>query len=503
MYTLTLLAQKSGTGETTLAINLAVVAETEARRAVPFDPVPQARLDGACSAVMDTATHPESSVLAPAGATIFSVPVRIGSSPHVRVTEGTSLQFTRPQRIGKEARAPDAHSGIGPEGPSLDGAAIRDGGGRGAERHGLRAAARQPAAEARQRSTRQPLGSGTPARPGDGAGAGVSNGAGQSPRQSGRPLQGFASGGTSRVARQRTRDASCFADPAPRATQSPVVAGIASLPAGRLEQCGKERMPSTARLTHEYPLRVERLPSGDRKLISSPQVTGIRTRLPGEVTAEGGEVPQCTVRVDTGFVTDYSSISDRLHGFVRWPKVDIAGVVHDFLYRNSDCPRIGAHAIWRELAQIMYGGTPSRLPRSARHSRRALKSGRSASDTCFRHEALLPAALSGGAEREAGGRRPQVTSAARQGISFRTRKWSRVAKTSLALRNSRSGLSSNASISGSNRNVTARASMLPLSTGPAHNGDPGRLPVSQERPAAGLPDDLGRLEPLDHHGRSV
>ena len=66
MYTLTLLAQKGGTGKTTLA----VVAETEARRAVPFDPVPQARLDGACSAVIETATHPESSALAPAGAAL-------------------------------------------------------------------------------------------------------------------------------------------------------------------------------------------------------------------------------------------------------------------------------------------------------------------------------------------------------------------------------------------------------------------------------------------------
>ena len=70
MYTLTLLAQKGGTGKTTLAINLAVVAETEARRAVPFDPVPQARLDGACSAVIETATHPETSALAPAGAAL-------------------------------------------------------------------------------------------------------------------------------------------------------------------------------------------------------------------------------------------------------------------------------------------------------------------------------------------------------------------------------------------------------------------------------------------------
>ena len=60
---------------------------------------------------------------------------------------------------------------------------------------------------------------------------------------------------------------------------------------------------------------------------------------------------QGTVFVATEFVTDYSSIPTKLHGFVRWSKVDIAGVVHDFLYRNTDCPRIEADAIWRELAR--------------------------------------------------------------------------------------------------------------------------------------------------------
>ena len=101
----------------------------------------------------------------------------------------------------------------------------------------------------------------------------------------------------------------------------------------------------------EYPLKVERLPSGDRKLIAPLKVTGLRTRLTREVKAEGGELTQGTVFIDTGFKTDYSSIPEKLHGFVRWSKVDIAGVVHDFLYRNTDCPRIEADAIWRELAQ--------------------------------------------------------------------------------------------------------------------------------------------------------
>lgn len=101
----------------------------------------------------------------------------------------------------------------------------------------------------------------------------------------------------------------------------------------------------------EYTLRVERQPSGDRKLMAPLKVIGLQTRLSREVKAKGGEVVQGTVFVDTGFVTDYSSIPEKLHGFVRWSKVDIAGVVHDFLYRKTDCPRIEADAIWRELAQ--------------------------------------------------------------------------------------------------------------------------------------------------------
>ena len=108
MYTLTLLAQKGGTGKTTLAINLAVVAETEGRRAVLIDldpqasaagwgdhreedspvvaAVPAARLDGALGAarahgadlaVIDTAPHSEGSALAAArAADLALIPLR-------------------------------------------------------------------------------------------------------------------------------------------------------------------------------------------------------------------------------------------------------------------------------------------------------------------------------------------------------------------------------------------------------------------------------------------
>ena len=101
----------------------------------------------------------------------------------------------------------------------------------------------------------------------------------------------------------------------------------------------------------KYPLKVKRLPDGNRELIDPLKVTGLRTRLPRAVDADDGEVTQGTVFVNAGFVTDYSSIPTKLHGFVRWSKVDIAGVVHDFLYRNTNCPRIEADAIWRELAR--------------------------------------------------------------------------------------------------------------------------------------------------------
>ena len=108
MYTLTLIAQKGGTGKTTLAINLSVAAEAAGWRAalVDLDPqasaaswgdhrngerpavaaVPATRLDaalqavrghGADLAVIDTAPHSESAVLAAArAADLALVPLR-------------------------------------------------------------------------------------------------------------------------------------------------------------------------------------------------------------------------------------------------------------------------------------------------------------------------------------------------------------------------------------------------------------------------------------------
>ena len=112
MYTITLVAQKGGTGKTTLAINLAVAAEADGHRAVLIDldpqasaagmgpttehstapvvvaPVPATRLDdalgaarahGADLAIIDTAPHSESSALAAArAADLALIPLRPG-----------------------------------------------------------------------------------------------------------------------------------------------------------------------------------------------------------------------------------------------------------------------------------------------------------------------------------------------------------------------------------------------------------------------------------------
>ena len=187
MYTMTLLAQKGGTGKTTLAINLAVVAETEARRAVPFDPVPQARLDGACFTVIKTATHPESSAEA------SNSPARNGSGRKLdRLTRILAWvrrgHPTTVQRSGMEAgEEPSATVFV----PVLGHRRPRLGNGQ----LDCRLAAIPRLAQVTEREP------GSRMEPGSHLAC-----------PSGR-FRGSPRGGTSRVARQRTRDASRFADP--------------------------------------------------------------------------------------------------------------------------------------------------------------------------------------------------------------------------------------------------------------------------------------------------
>ena len=72
------------------------------------------------------------------------------------------------------------------------------------------------------------------------------------------------------------------------------------------------------------PLRVERLPDGRRKLRRP-------LRVDVSPTADGSNI----ITVGASFRTDYSSLPWGLRWLVNWDRVDIAGVVHDYLYRTA------------------------------------------------------------------------------------------------------------------------------------------------------------------------
>ena len=83
------------------------------------------------------------------------------------------------------------------------------------------------------------------------------------------------------------------------------------------------------------PLATERLPDGRRRLL--------RQLI---VELKDGSI----VRVPMGFITDYSSFPWFSRWIVRWSKVDVAGVVHDWLYQNGGVTRALADKIWYEVA---------------------------------------------------------------------------------------------------------------------------------------------------------
>lgn len=96
-------------------------------------------------------------------------------------------------------------------------------------------------------------------------------------------------------------------------------------------------MATTQAITPSRSPRTQRLPSGTRVLL--------RALL---ATLHDGT----TITVPEGFETDLSSIPHITQSFIHSSRVDIAGVVHDYLYW---CPqhtisRTRADAIWRELA---------------------------------------------------------------------------------------------------------------------------------------------------------
>ena len=71
-------------------------------------------------------------------------------------------------------------------------------------------------------------------------------------------------------------------------------------------------------------LRVERLPDGRRQLVRN-------LRVDVSWDLDGNDI----VEVPKGFVTDYSSLPWGTRWLVHWSRVDVAGVVHDYLYRRG------------------------------------------------------------------------------------------------------------------------------------------------------------------------
>lgn len=69
---------------------------------------------------------------------------------------------------------------------------------------------------------------------------------------------------------------------------------------------------------YSKPMLTERLPDGKRKIMR-------------DIVGNCGWFLHT---VPAGFVTDFSSIPEAVHGIVRWSKVDYAGVFHDSLYAN-------------------------------------------------------------------------------------------------------------------------------------------------------------------------
>ena len=105
-----------------------------------------------------------------------------------------------------------------------------------------------------------------------------------------------------------------------------------------------------SKIVKNFELKVKRLPSGERRVIGPLKVRNFATELPELENTPFGSVLDGTITVDAGFVTDFSSVPTPLHWVVGWEQVDVAGVVHDFLYR-VDYDRTIADDVWLELAR--------------------------------------------------------------------------------------------------------------------------------------------------------
>ncbi len=82
------------------------------------------------------------------------------------------------------------------------------------------------------------------------------------------------------------------------------------------------------------PMQTERLEDGRRQLLRDLVV-----KIDGE-----------RISVPAGTITDFSSIPWFGRMFMRWSRVDIAGVVHDWLYQTGSMSRGRADKIWRLIA---------------------------------------------------------------------------------------------------------------------------------------------------------
>lgn len=90
-------------------------------------------------------------------------------------------------------------------------------------------------------------------------------------------------------------------------------------------------------------LQVEKCADGRRRLLREIRVNVSRNVNKSRIVA----VPAC-------FVTDYSSLPWGTRWLMHWSRVDVAGVVHDYLYRcGEDVPvytKAHADKIWRSVA---------------------------------------------------------------------------------------------------------------------------------------------------------
>jgi hypothetical protein len=88
-----------------------------------------------------------------------------------------------------------------------------------------------------------------------------------------------------------------------------------------------------AKLVSDW-LRTERQPDGTRILLRELKL----------------DVDSTVINVAEGTNTDFSTIPWYGRILVRWSRVDIAGVVHDYLYHKQEFSRSRADRIWRLCA---------------------------------------------------------------------------------------------------------------------------------------------------------